>query len=176
MQELPRSVLRSIVDGLSLAVCVFRDQRLLYSNGAADLLRSRLREHYRIELDILLRGHCQAALEKWSVGRGAGRSPVAALVTATHGEPFYLHAIPLRQRRDVAVTVRVVGSEMPAVTTRYGLSPREAQVVELVLHGYRNVDIATSLGISPRTIKKHLTKIFDKVGVHSRSQLQTRLA
>jgi DNA-binding NarL/FixJ family response regulator len=48
--------------------------------------------------------------------------------------------------------------------------------VELVLLGYRNRDIAGTLGTSPTTIKKHLTHIFDKVGVDNRTQLMARIA
>ena len=60
---------------------------------------------------------------------------------------------------------------MGAFRTRYRLSKREAEVVELVLLGYRNRDIAATLGTSPTTIKKHLTHVFDKVGVDTRTQL-----
>jgi DNA-binding CsgD family transcriptional regulator len=175
MRHLSRSVVQTVIERLAMAVCVFRGDRLIYSNPAAATLRDRLRGHYGIELDILLRNHCQAARESWR-GKAAGRGAVAALLTAPNGEPFYVHIIPLRSRLDVAVTVRILGSEMPAIRQRYGLSAREAQVAELVLHGSSNAHIAGTLGISPGTTKKHLTRIFDKVGVNSRSQLQTRLA
>jgi DNA-binding NarL/FixJ family response regulator len=42
--------------------------------------------------------------------------------------------------------------------------------------GYRNRDIATTLGSAATTIKKHLTHVFDKVGVDTRSQLIARMA
>jgi len=104
-------------------------------------------------------------------------SPAVTLLTATHGEPFYVHLIPVaRRRHTVAVTVRWLGTEIEAFRVRHGLSRREAQVAELVLHGYRNADIAGTLGISAGTTKKHLTRIFDKVGIDSRSQLIARLA
>jgi DNA-binding CsgD family transcriptional regulator len=76
----------------------------------------------------------------------------------------------------VAVSVRELGMTMGAFTQRYRLSPREAQVVELVLLGYRNRDIAGTLGTSPATVKKHLTHVFDKVGVDTRTQLVSRIA
>ena len=174
--RLPGDISGSIVDRLAMAVLVYRDQRLVYSNLAADQLRDRLRTAYRTELDVLLRDQLPALLERAATRPGEDRRPLIALVTATHGEPFYLHVIPLRRKADVAVTVRVIGAEMPAVRQRYGLSRRESQVAELVLHGYRNADIAATLGMAAGTTKKHLTRIFDKVGVHSRSQLQTRLA
>jgi DNA-binding NarL/FixJ family response regulator len=48
--------------------------------------------------------------------------------------------------------------------------------VDLVLRGYGNRDIATALDIAPTTAKKHLSRIFNKVGVDSRAQLISRLA
>jgi len=49
-------------------------------------------------------------------------------------------------------------------------------VAELVLRGYGNSFIASTLGITPATTKRHLTRIFDKIGVDSRTQLVSRLA
>jgi ATP/maltotriose-dependent transcriptional regulator MalT len=66
--------------------------------------------------------------------------------------------------------------EREAFRQRYGLSEREGQVLELVLRGYSNRDVATTLRIAPATAKKHLTRIFDKLGVDSRAQLISRLA
>jgi len=42
--------------------------------------------------------------------------------------------------------------------------------------GDRNRDIAGALGTAPATIKKHLTHVFDKVGVDTRTQLVSRIA
>ena len=101
----------------------------------------------------------------------------AMALTARDNEPFFVHVMELPGRSgDVAVSVREIGSEISAFKDRYHLSQREIQVTELVLHGYRNRDIATTLGITPATTKKHLSRIFDKVGVDSRSQLASRLA
>jgi DNA-binding NarL/FixJ family response regulator len=49
-------------------------------------------------------------------------------------------------------------------------------VAELVLRGYPNPVIASTLGIASATTKRHLTRIFDKIGVDSRTQLVSRLA
>jgi DNA-binding NarL/FixJ family response regulator len=49
-------------------------------------------------------------------------------------------------------------------------------VAELVLRGYPNPVIASTLGIASTTTKRHLTRIFDKIGVDSRTQLVSRLA
>ena len=51
---------------------------------------------------------------------------------------------------------------------RADLTAREVQVLELVEQGFRNKDIAESLGIRPGTVKIHLKHIFEKTGVHGR--------
>ena len=50
------------------------------------------------------------------------------------------------------------------------LTAREREILDLVAGGANNVDIATSLFISEKTVRNHLTAIFDKLGVSSRSQ------
>jgi two-component system, NarL family, nitrate/nitrite response regulator NarL len=51
---------------------------------------------------------------------------------------------------------------------RSELTPREAQVMELVEHGLKNREIARELGIRPGTVKIHLKHIFEKTGVRGR--------
>src|SRR6185312_9133351 len=102
-----------------------------------------------------------------------------SLLTDPRGEPLYVHVLPLAvdpSGGSVAITVRELGIEREAFARRYGLSPREAEVAELVLRGYPNPVIAATLGIAPATTKRHLTRIFDKIGVDSRTQLLSRLA
>ena len=169
----PRLKLRfdAIVNSLTVAILVFRHHQLVYANPAAEQLRDRLRTKYRSELSVLLRDHLK------SLGEKLEAATAISLLTGQGGEPFYLHVIPLDSSgTDVAVSVRELGTAMGAFRTRYQLSKREAEVVELVLLGYRNRDIATTLGASPTTIKKHLTHVFDKVGVDSRTQLVSRIA
>lgn len=51
------------------------------------------------------------------------------------------------------------------------LSPREAQVAQAVARGATNREIAHAMGITERTIKAHLSAIFDKLDVRDRLQL-----
>jgi len=51
------------------------------------------------------------------------------------------------------------------------LTPREEQVVALVVEGLANRDIARELGLSEHTVKKYVVRIFDKLGVSSRVEL-----
>ena len=52
-----------------------------------------------------------------------------------------------------------------------GLSARERQIVEAVARGLSNRDIAAEAGIAPQTVKNHLSSIFQKLQVKSRTQL-----
>jgi DNA-binding CsgD family transcriptional regulator len=52
-----------------------------------------------------------------------------------------------------------------------GLSPREAEIVGLVLRGYSNREIEKSLFISLETVKKHVSNVYRKLGVKNRVQL-----
>jgi two-component system, NarL family, nitrate/nitrite response regulator NarL len=61
-------------------------------------------------------------------------------------------------------------SSAPSRST-YGLTDRELEVVSLVTQGLTNKEIANSLRISEETVKRHLTNIFDKVGMSSRLEL-----
>ena len=51
------------------------------------------------------------------------------------------------------------------------LTPRERDVLRMVAAGCSNKEIARQCAISEQTIKHHLTRIFDKVGVSSRLEL-----
>jgi DNA-binding NarL/FixJ family response regulator len=55
------------------------------------------------------------------------------------------------------------------------LTPTERQVAELVAEGRSNKEVAAALVVSPKTIDGHLSKIYAKLGVHSRMQLTHRL-
>jgi pimeloyl-ACP methyl ester carboxylesterase/DNA-binding CsgD family transcriptional regulator len=50
------------------------------------------------------------------------------------------------------------------------LTGREREVLDLVAGGSNNQEIAAALFISEKTVRNHLTAIFDKIGVSSRSQ------
>ena len=49
-------------------------------------------------------------------------------------------------------------------------SPRELEVLNLIAKGYANKEIAQLLDLSPNTIKTHISKLYDKLGVNNRTQ------
>jgi pimeloyl-ACP methyl ester carboxylesterase/DNA-binding CsgD family transcriptional regulator len=50
------------------------------------------------------------------------------------------------------------------------LTPREAQILEHIAQGIDNAQIAARLDLSEKTVRNHITSIFDKIGVESRAQ------
>jgi len=63
------------------------------------------------------------------------------------------------------------GDRQPAAAeARYGLTPRELEVLQLVARGDSNADIASRLFVTTKTVKYHLTGIFAKLGVRNRTE------
>jgi len=56
------------------------------------------------------------------------------------------------------------------------LTPAERDVVRLVSEGLANKDVATRLFVSPRTVQTHLTHVYTKLGLTSRTQLAQEAA
>ena len=54
---------------------------------------------------------------------------------------------------------------------RWGITAREAEVLQLVAEGLSNKDIATTLFVSPRTVEKHVESLLRKACARSRTQL-----
>lgn len=51
---------------------------------------------------------------------------------------------------------------------QFGLTPREAEILEWVAKGKSNPEIGTILGISFRTVQKHLERVYSRLGVDNR--------
>ena len=62
-------------------------------------------------------------------------------------------------------------STVAAAAEQYGLTNREAEIVELLLSGCRNSDISSYLHISASTTKTHIYNIFKKMDISSRIEL-----
>ena len=59
--------------------------------------------------------------------------------------------------------------------TSCGLTPRQQEVVELVMRGLSNRQIATQLFIEEYTVKVHMRDIFYRLNVHSRTALTAKI-
>jgi DNA-binding NarL/FixJ family response regulator len=71
--------------------------------------------------------------------------------------------------------LQAFAAESPRLTRRIRvqapLTKREQEIVSLVVAGQRNRDIAEHLKLSEHTIKNHLSRVFEKLGVSSRSEI-----
>jgi DNA-binding NarL/FixJ family response regulator len=87
-----------------------------------------------------------------------GRTLVARrLGSVGLGEDMWLLSV---QRADVQLSSRVLEAS---------LTPRETEVLSWIAKGKTNRDVAEILGMSPRTVNKHLERVFEKLGVETRA-------
>jgi DNA-binding CsgD family transcriptional regulator len=102
-----------------------------------------------------------------TVQRGARKKRVARTTLERAVEVFSrLGAKPWteRARRELG---RIGGRKAP----REGLSTTEAEIVSLVVAGRSNKEVAQALHLSPKTVEWNLSKVYRKLGVHSRTEL-----
>jgi DNA-binding NarL/FixJ family response regulator len=72
------------------------------------------------------------------------------------------------ERLGARAALRALDGGEPEVVT-HGLSPRELEVLDLVAGGLTNREIADQLFLSEKTVARHLSNIFTKLGVSSRA-------
>jgi DNA-binding CsgD family transcriptional regulator len=102
-----------------------------------------------------------------SLQRRRGEKGTARLTLARALDLFERLGTPVwaeRTRREL----RRIGGR-PAATG--GLSETETQIVELVVAGRSNKEVAHALHLSPKTVEWNLSKVYRKLGVHSRTEL-----
>ncbi|MDO8209315.1 AAA family ATPase [Conexibacter sp. CPCC 206217] len=81
--------------------------------------------------------------------------------------------------RRAADELGAAGGTRPADSsprTRDELSPHELKVALMVAHGMTNREVAAALFLSPKTIERHLSRIYRKLDVRSRTELARLLA
>lgn len=77
-------------------------------------------------------------------------------------------------RRMAADLVQRLLSTHSAPQTESGLSAREVEVLKLVTDGLTDREIGESLGISPRTVGRHVGSVLDKLGARNRAEAARR--
>ena len=80
-----------------------------------------------------------------------------------------VQAFAERARRELVATGETVRKRVPE--TRDELTAQEALIARLARDGLSNPEIGTRLFISPRTVKYHLRKVFLKLDISSRNEL-----
>jgi DNA-binding NarL/FixJ family response regulator len=109
-----------------------------------------------------------------------------ALVITENRSPAYLRDIlelnpeglvcgPMSPDEITRALARVAAGEQlyigPPLTSKDSISPRERQVLGLVVEGLENQEIARRLGIHKRTVANLVSSLRDKVGVRNRVEL-----
>jgi DNA-binding NarL/FixJ family response regulator/tetratricopeptide (TPR) repeat protein len=112
---------------------------------------------------------CQWRLAEALAGAG-DREQATAAARAAHATATRLGAAPL-QSALLALARRGrldLGVDLPAQRALAGLTPRELEVLRLLVEGRSNRQIAEQLFISGKTASVHVTNLLAKLGVHSR--------
>ena len=81
---------------------------------------------------------------------------------------------PIRDRFNDPLGYLIVGREVRGLArlrAEFGITGREKEVLEKILSGRSNREIASSLGITDNTVKRHITNIYNKMGVGNKVQL-----
>jgi DNA-binding NarL/FixJ family response regulator len=135
---------------------------LLADNKASESLRA-LRAAYRLwqELDAPYNG-ARSRLLLAVAFRALGDDDAAALELSAAHRVFERLGATLDARRVAELRNH---SSLPD-----GLTEREAQVLRLVATGKSNRGIATDLVLSQKTVERHLSNIFSKLGISSRTE------
>jgi DNA-binding NarL/FixJ family response regulator len=108
----------------------------------------------------------QAGARGYALKQTAAETLIEAIRTLAHGGMYFDPAVAAK------VTETFAGRRSPARSPdRHSLTSREQQIVTVVAQGYTNKEIASSLGITVKTVESHKTRIMQKLGITSRAGL-----
>lgn len=143
--------------------CLVLDVRMAHMSGIA--LQARLKEMgARIPI-VFISGHGDIAIAVNAIKDGA-----VDFVQKPYHEQQLLDAINAALRRDAAQ--RVAAPLPDALADRLvALTGREREVMELALKGLPSKAIANKLSISYRTVEQHRSRVLEKLGVGSMTEL-----
>jgi DNA-binding NarL/FixJ family response regulator len=112
---------------------------------------------------LLLLGRSQRRRRKWAASRDALERAVRAFDAA--GAPGWA--------AEAGAELERVGARRPRAAGE--LTPSERRVAELAAEGRSNKEIAQALFVTVKTVERHLSHAYAKLGVRSRTQLARRL-
>jgi DNA-binding NarL/FixJ family response regulator len=142
--------------------------RLLWSTSHAETL---LNAAFPAR-DVVRQGLPSDTSEKLAAAlRGGRETPLGQAVAAGQGRRLkfeYLSTIDPAEHL-FRVTEVENGNANDVLREQLQLTQREAEVLTWISRGKSNRDIGEILGISPRTVNKHLEQIFTKLGVENRT-------
>jgi DNA-binding CsgD family transcriptional regulator len=179
------ATLRGALEGTTGSILLFDESGdIVFANPPADRLLS-------LQTEDELLTECQgqprqplftllASLIEQVTSSSGGSSNYSGVLNLADGRIMKCEVTPIPQPRDEKATVTVVflqpvGTESEArydvFSSRYGLSPRENEVIRLLVQGLTTTAMADQLGISPHTIRDHIKHLYRKTQTRSRSEL-----
>ena len=142
--------------------CLVLDVRMARMSGLA--LEAKLAEmDARIPI-VFISGHGDIAMAVGAIKRGA-----VDFVAKPYQEQQLLDAINEALRRDA--TQRAPAQNVGLADRIRMLTPREREVLDLAMKGHPNKVIARELGISHRTVELHRSRLLEKLGLDSVTEL-----
>jgi len=105
------------------------------------------------------------------IQKGKAASKTAAMASSAGNEQLRLQYVGKLGPNELLLRLaKDTGTDSPAEFPReLGLTTRESEVLSWLAKGKTNRDIAQILGLSPRTVDKHLEQIYSKLGVENRT-------
>jgi DNA-binding NarL/FixJ family response regulator len=85
-------------------------------------------------------------------------------------------ATPLAARAETELRATGARSRRIALSGLESLTPSERRVAQMAAEGPTNREIAQALFVTPKTVELHLSSVYRKLGISSRSQLPAELA
>lgn len=101
--------------------------------------------------------------------KDAAVAHLSACIRSVMQGQYWLEGRPVTNL--VQVLRDLTAQTAPPPRKTFGLTARELEVVTLITEGSTNKHIAETFGISEETVKRHLTNIFNKIGVGNRLEL-----
>lgn len=149
---------------------------VLKENGQIGLLTPQAHAWVREYFGASKLGHLPEALERWVRSerlKSQGESAVAhvrePLRVEREGKRLAVRWVKERSSEMLLMEEKRSGMTVEEIQPRFGLTRREAEVMYWVAEGKSNMAVATILSMSPKTVEKHLERIFLKLGVENRT-------
>ncbi|MBL9204324.1 MAG: response regulator transcription factor [Opitutaceae bacterium] len=102
------------------------------------------------------------------VKQNSGQALVQAIREVAAGRPYFSPSI-LKRLKEAARKARESG--VSPTHAKRKLTPREAEVLQLVAEGAPNKQVAVTLGISIKTVEKHRQHLMEKLNIHDTAGL-----
>jgi DNA-binding CsgD family transcriptional regulator len=151
-----------------------RSRVLLSDNQAAEPLYREAIERFAWSQDVVHLARARLLYGEW-LRRERRRTDAREQLRTAYDMFVMMGADGFAERAKRELLATGETARKRTVETSGQLTAQEIQVARLARDGLSSPEIGTLLFISPRTVQYHLRKVFTKVGIHSRMQLDRAL-